>query len=124
MTDTTKADLFSQEMEIRQAASGLPMDPGLDFRPFFGGLGGWASGHFFAFYSGRDHGLYLKLSLEDQAELLAAAGLKMSRQHELGKHYLLVPPGVMNNPAALSEWVERSVLFALSLPLPKQKRGG
>lgn len=113
-------DLFAVEMEIREAASQLPPDMGIDLRPFFGGLGGWARGHFFIFVSKKD-GAFLKLAPGDQAELLATAGLDDGKHHELGKLYLLVPPAVMADPALLREWVERSVLYAVTLPLPKQK---
>ncbi len=114
-------DLFAVEMEIREAASQLPPGVGIDLRPFFGGLGGWASGHFFIFVSKKD-GPYLKLAQEDQVELLAAAGIDVGKHHDLGNKYLHVPHGVMSDPEALREWVERSVLYAVSLPLPKQRK--
>lgn len=114
-------DLFAVEMEIREAASDLPPDAGIDIRPFFGGLGGWARGHFFIFVSKKD-GAFLKLAAGDQVELLDLAGLGDGKHHELGKQFLLVPPTVMSDPAALREWVERSVLYAVTLPLPKQKK--
>lgn len=109
------------EMELREAASQLPPDTGLEFRPFFGGLGGWARGHFFMFAT-RHEDVYLKLTAEDQADLLAAAGIDVGEHHELGHQYLHVPPGVMSEPPALREWVERSIGYAISLPPKRKKR--
>ena len=105
-----------------QAADGLPPDIDLEFRKMFGGTAAYVRGRVFAIRS--TPGLSLKLAKEDQAELLEEPGavfLQHNPDEPVSKQYIVVPPHIRNDRAALQRWVEKSANYAMTLPLPKKR---
>jgi TfoX/Sxy family transcriptional regulator of competence genes len=67
----------------------------------------------------------LRLRPEDKAALEAAGGTPVQGpQGSVMKEYLALPPTVLADAAALSDWVARGYAYAASLPAkePKQRK--
>jgi TfoX/Sxy family transcriptional regulator of competence genes len=114
-------DLRMMEGQVRVAARLLP-ESNLTFRAMFGGIMGYANRR--AFVSLSHVGLALKLPPEAQEELLRipdARRLQYSPKEPVSKQYIVVPMIYLNKPKQLRLWVERSIKFALTLPVPKRK---
>lgn len=106
---------------ILDGASELPPDVEIEFRKMFGGMGAYARGRFFA--STCQEGFALKFSPEECETRLKMPGA-MTLQHTPGvveRGYVVVPPGVIADPAALREWVEASAAYVQTLPVPIRK---
>ena len=99
----------------------VPDDPDAELRRMFGCPCLFLGGNMFAGIHQED--LFVRLSADDRAALLAVAG---ARQFEpmAGRpmrEYVCVPPAMLTEQAALEEWVARALANAHALP-PKVKR--
>ena len=108
--------------QLSLAAESHTLDGELTFKPMFGGVCGYVGGRVFASLS--DIGLALKLPPEAQAELLSEDGAKRL-QYEPdappSKQYIVVPPPMQADLAALAPWLGRSVEYVLAQPAPKPR---
>lgn len=94
----------------------------ITFRPMFGGITGYTSGRNFASLS--DVGLAFKLSAVDRETLLTEPGARPLRYEAAGpvsKHSVLMPDARLADDAFLAAWLERSIGFCQTLPLPKRR---
>jgi TfoX/Sxy family transcriptional regulator of competence genes len=110
------------ENAIRDGADNLPPDIELAFRKMFGGMGAYARGRMFATTSGM--GWALKLSPEHIEELLKVDGARYL-EHTPGiieRQYVVPPPQIVTNRVEWQKWVERSIAYAQTLPLPKKRK--
>jgi len=118
----TEPSLDEMQDRLSQAAEVHALDGELTFRPMFGGVCAYVGGRVFASLS--NVGLALKLPPEAQAELLTEPGAKRL-QYEPdappSKQYIVVPPPVQADTAALAAWLARSVDYALAQPAPKPR---
>ena len=118
----TEPVLDTLQNQLSQAAEAHALDMELTFKPMFGGVCAYVGGRVFASLS--DIGLALKLPPEAQAALLAEDGAKRL-QYEPdappSKQYIVVPPPMRADPAALAPWLVRSVEYVLALPAPKTR---
>ena len=107
---------------LSQAAEVHALDGELTYKPMFGGICAYVGGRVFASLS--NIGLALKLPPEAQAELLVEDGAKRL-QYEPdappSKQYIVAPPLMQADPAALAPWLRRSVEYVLALPAPKPR---
>ena len=103
---------------LEEAVSVFPPDVDLEINPMFGGMGAYVRGRIFAILY--DGGIALKLSEDHQEELLQVEGA--SQDAPISKKYTVVPQAFLEDNALLQPWVEKSVNYALTLPLPKKKR--
>ena len=119
----SKTDLETMREAVELAAENLPPDIELTFRSMFGGMGASARGRMFASLS--NIGLALKLPESEHAELLkeeGAAYLQYEPDAPVSKSYVVVPTGFLADTTRLAPWVEKSVKYALTLPLPAKKK--
>lgn len=118
----TEPSLDEMQDRLSQAAEAHTLDRELTFKPMFGGVCAYVGGRVFASLS--NSGLALKLPPEAQAELLNEAGAKRL-QYEPdappSKQYIVVPPPMQSDTAALAAWLVRSVDYVLAQPAPKPK---
>ena len=99
----------------------VPDDPDAELRRMFGCPCLFLGGNMFAGIHQED--LFVRLSADDRAALLAVAG---ARQFEPMpgrpmREYVCVPPAMLADQAALEAWVARALANAHALP-PKVKR--
>ncbi|HYK11559.1 MAG TPA: TfoX/Sxy family protein [Gemmatimonadales bacterium] len=93
---------------------------GAEPRKMFGYPAAFLNGNLFASLFGNS--MILKLSEEDRAELTKAGAKPFEPMPGRAmREYLKVPPSVLEKPAALAKWVERSRAFVATLP-PKEKK--
>ncbi len=108
--------------KLSRAAEARDLDADLTFKPMFGGVCAYTQGRVFASLS--DIGLALKLPPDAQAELLSEDGAKRL-QYEPdappSKQYIVVPPPMPEDTAALAAWLARSVEYVLAQPAPKPR---
>ncbi len=108
--------------QLSRAAEAHTLDMDLTFKPMFGGVCAYVGGRVFVSLS--NIGLALKLPAEAQAELLAEEGAKRL-QYEPdappSKQYIVVPPPMQADTAALAAWLVQSVDYVLAQPTPKPK---
>jgi len=118
----SEPSLDEMQDQLSQAAEAHTLDGELTFKPMFGGICAYVGGRVFASLS--DIGLALKLPPDAQAELLSEEGAKRL-QYESdappSKQYIVVPPPMQADPAALAAWLARSVEYVLAQPAPKPK---
>lgn len=114
--------LDEMQDRLSRAAEAHALDRELTFKPMFGGVCAYVGGRVFASLS--NVGLALKLPPEAQAELLLEEGAKRL-QYEPdappSKQYVVVPPPMQTDPAALAVWLARSVEYVLAQPAPKPR---
>lgn len=118
----TEPSLDEMQSQLSQAAEAHDLDGELTFRPMFGGVCAYIGGRVFASLS--NIGVALKLPPEAQAELLSAGGaerLQYEPDAPPSKQYIVVPPPMRADPAALAVWLARSVDHVRSQPAPKPK---
>ena len=84
----------------------------------FGGLGIYVRGRICAIVT--DEGLAFKLDDYAQGELREDA--PDARTLSWTKKYLIAPPYVVDDRDRLSDWIQRSVEYVVSLPPGKKKR--
>lgn len=118
----SNARLEAFQSHILDGASDLPPDIEIEFRRMFGGMGAWARGRIFA--TTWEGGLALKLSAKDQAGFRAEPGAEnLSFTPGVVEHkYMTVPEQVLADSRKWRAWVERSVDYVLTLPLPDKRR--
>jgi len=111
---------------ILDGASELPPDTEIQFRKMFGGMGAYARGRFFA--ATFPEGFALKFSpqeCERRRERRHKAPGAVPPHHEpreTTSSYVTVPPAVLADPVQLREWVEASIAYVQTLPVPKRKK--
>ena len=108
---------------LRALLAAAAPDLDLTFRPMFGGIMGYAAGKPFASLS--DVGLALKLAGADHDALLALPGarpLQYEPDSPPSRSYVLVPPPMLDDPAALAAWARRSAGSAAARPARKGRR--
>lgn len=98
----------------------VPDDPHVTVRPMFGNLSAFVNGNMFFGLFGDD--LFLRLSVQDQQELLRNKGsafLEPMKGRPM-KDYVLIPKAWRNDPETIRNWVSRSLAWTSKLP-PKKK---
>ncbi len=103
---------------IEDACPYPPPEIELGFRRMFGGLGIYVRGRICAIVT--NEGLALKLDDYGQDELREDA--PDARNLSWTPKYLIAPPYVVDDPALLGDWLQRSIDYVLSLP-PEKKKG-
>lgn len=101
----------------------LAPDVGLRFRPMFGGRGVYAYDRMFASLS--DAGLAVRLSSGMQAtalELHGAKRLQYAEDQPVSKDKIVLPDEVLDDPKALSEWVQHSIEYTIAQPETKRRK--
>jgi TfoX/Sxy family transcriptional regulator of competence genes len=95
----------------------------VECRHFFSGAAAYANGRIFMTLT--SVGLALKLSSESRADLLGlgARPLRYFSHGPIKKDYVVVPQSVAGDIDAVTPWIARSVLFALSLSKARPARG-
>jgi TfoX/Sxy family transcriptional regulator of competence genes len=100
----------------------LPKDPRVHVRPMFGNDAAFVNGNMFAGLFGK--ALFVRLSEEDQAELLKQKGASKFSPME-GRSmsgYIVVPSSWRANPEKASAWVARSLAWSSDLPAKAPKK--
>src|ERR1700686_1887941 len=94
---------------------GLDRRVTVECRHFFSGAAAYAIGRIFMTLP--SVGLALKLSSESRADLLGlgARPLRYFSHRPIKKDYVVVPQSIAGDIDAVTPWIPRSVLFALSL---------
>ena len=124
MSEEMKAQLARMRERVELAAEELPPDTELTFQAMFGGIGAKAQGRMFGSLS--DRGLALKLPEAELAELLQIEGaepLQYEPDAPVSKSYGVVPPDFLKETTLLAPWVEKSIRYVLTLPVPKKRAG-
>jgi TfoX/Sxy family transcriptional regulator of competence genes len=120
----TKEHLETMRSLVEQVSAHLAADIELEFKYLFSGLFAYVEGRAFASMS--TVGLALKLPPDSQVELLQHTGAKYL-QYEINgpihREYVVVSPEFHENHELLAHWIERSINHALSLPVPKKRKG-
>src|SRR5262245_33989910 len=109
------------QMQAQLLAAAAP-GAEITFKPMFGGACAYVRDRVFASLS--NIGLALKLAPADQDEMLKEKGAERLRYEPdapASKQYIVVPPRLRKDAAALTEWVKRSVDHVMSLPAPKPR---
>jgi TfoX/Sxy family transcriptional regulator of competence genes len=98
----------------------VPDDPRVKSRPMFGNRAAFVNGNMFLALFGSK--VAVRLSDEDRAELLKAAGTEIFEPMpgRAMKEYVVLPEGWRKRRAKAEEWAERSFAWASALP-PKKK---
>ncbi len=116
-------DLDGLQKAVEATRDHLAPDVGLRFRAMFGGRGAYAYDRMFAsLWRG---GLALKLSPGMQATALALPGarrLQYGEDQPVSKDKVVLPAEVVDNPAALAEWVQHSIEFTIAQPETKRRK--
>lgn len=102
--------MVSDPKKLQAHLQAVAPDVPLTFKPMFGGILAYADGKPLASLS--DVGLALKLAPADQDELLKIKGAKRLQYEPSqppSKSYIVVPPSLLKDRAALHGWVLRSV---------------
>ena len=97
---------------------------GVTSRRMFGGAGLYARGLFFGILA--DDALYLKVD-EDNRPDFVGAGMKPFRpfaDRPMTMQYYLVPASVLESPARLAEWAQRSLAAAERAREKKSRKTG
>lgn len=92
------------------------------FKPMFGGVTGYTRGRNFVSLS--NVGLALKLDAPDREALLTEPGarpLQYDPSMPPSKQSVTVPDAMLDDPDALHSWVERSIRYCQTQPLPKKR---
>ncbi|MGD0636516.1 MAG: TfoX/Sxy family protein [Nitrososphaerales archaeon] len=100
----------------------LPKDPRIHVRPMFGNDAAFVNGNMFAGLFGKQ--LFVRLSAEDQAELLAEKGASRFAPME-GRpmsSYIVVPAAWRTSPKKVGAWVARSLAWSSGLPPKASKK--
>jgi TfoX/Sxy family transcriptional regulator of competence genes len=100
----------------------LPKDPLVHVRPMFGNDAAFVNGNLFTGLFGKD--LFVRLSEEDQAELLRERGASRFSPMEGRpmRGYIVVPRAWRADQAKASAWVARSLAWSSGLPAKKARK--
>ena len=110
------------ELQARLLAAAAP-ELELSFRPMFGGIMGYTAGRPFASLS--DVGLAFKLGGTDHAALLAMPGARVLRYQPdspPSRSYVVVPREVLDDPAQLADWADRSACHVATQPAKRSAK--
>ena len=116
------ADFVQSLSDLMEALAGAtPDQANMDCRRFFGGAAAYVDGRIFM--SQTPVGLAVKLSAEDRTALMNLGGtpLRYFPKAPIKKAYVVVPPGMAADAAALAPWTARSMAYVLTLPKPARK---
>ncbi len=94
----------------------------MTFRAMFGGLMAYADGRPVASLS--NVGIGLKLGGDDRDELLEIPGAEMLRYEPdaaPSKSYVRLPDAVVEDPAALGEWLGKGIAFVATAPFKRRR---
>lgn len=92
------------------------------FKPMFGGVTGYTRGRNFVSLS--NVGLALKLDAEQREALLKEPGarpLQYDPSMPPSKHSVTVPDVMLDDTDRLRAWVEKSITYCQTQPLPKKR---
>ena len=101
----------------------VPDDTRVTVRPMFGNLSAFVSGNMFFGIFGTD--LFLRLSIEDQKELLKNKGASMlepMKGKKPMKDNVVVPGTWRDRPEPLSSWISKALQWSGKLPPKKPKK--
>ncbi len=118
-----KAYLDKLSAYIERVTSGGFDDVMLDCRHFFSGAALYANGNICITLT--PVGLALKLSEETRDKLLknrSVVALRYFPKGPIKKDYVLFPKGVDDGRKGLHQYVQESIVYALTLPKPQRKR--
>ncbi len=112
-------------VELQQAFGQLAVGlPGVETKKMFGCTCALIDGHMFA--GMHEQGVFLKLSGEDRAAAegeMGAVPFEPMAGRRSGT-YVMVAPGLVNEPGQLMPWLERARAYAASTPVGRKRRGG
>ncbi len=98
--------------------------PGVEVRKMFGYPCAFFRGQMFAGL--HQESMILRLSEEDRARFLALDGAAQFEPMagRPMREYIVIPPAMMGQPSGVTDWLDRALAFAASLPAkePKMKR--
>ena len=118
-----KSTLDQLQAALEATTEYLQPDVGLRFRSMFGGRGAYAYDRMFGtLYHG---GLALRLSPGMQATALRLPGarrLQFADDQPVSKDKVVLPKDVLDDPKALSEWVQHSIEYTLAQPETKRRK--
>lgn len=121
MAEVSELDRLQKALEATK--DHLAPDVGLRFRAMFGGRGAYAYDRMFAsLFNG---GLALRLSPGMYAAALGLPGatrLQYAEDQPFSKDKVVLPDEVVDNPAALAEWVQHSIEFTIAQPETKRRK--
>jgi TfoX/Sxy family transcriptional regulator of competence genes len=100
----------------------LPKDLRIHVRPMFGNDAAFVNGNMFTGLFGKE--LFVRLSVEDQAELLVEEGASRfaPMKGRPMSDYIVVPNAWRSNPKKVGEWVARSLAWSSGLPAKAPKK--
>ena len=92
----------------------------IECKHFFSGAAAYVDGRIFVTMT--PTGLALKVRPSDRAALLerGATPLRYFPKAPLKKDYVVIPESITDDEAALREWIDASIEFCRSLPLPRK----
>lgn len=100
----------------------VPNDPNVTIRPMFGNISAFVNGNMFFGLFGNH--LFVRLSIEDQGELLkkkGASNLEPMKGRPM-KDYIVLPRAWKDEPQTIRVWVSKSLEWSSKIP-PKRKSG-
>ncbi len=108
---------------LRPLARELPADVDLAFKHFFSGAAAYANGRICI--SLTPVGLAMKLPEAERARMLEQGGepLRYFPGAPVKKSYAVAPAGLLEDEAELKLWARKSIDHAVTLPLPKPRKG-
>ena len=114
------SELRQYERQIEEAFPYPPPEYGLWFRHMFGGMVAYVRGRPFSFVT--DEGLSFKM--DDYAQEECREEAPEARTLAWTTKYLIAPPSILDDPARLGDWIQRSVDYVVTLPPEKKGKGG
>ena len=110
----------SPESLVQTFAEALPEAPTVERRRMFGFPAAFAGGNMFAGLHGND--VLVRLPEDARATLLSEPGAHLFEPMagRPMREYVVLPPSVVADLAALREWLDRGFQFASAMP-PKEK---
>jgi len=100
----------------------VPDDTRVAVRPMFGNLSAFVNGNMFFGILGTD--LFLRLSIEDQKELLKNKGASVLEpmKGKPMKDYAVIPKSWRDHPENVRSWILKSLEWSSKLPPKKAKK--
>ncbi len=100
----------------------VPKDDQVTVRPMFGNISAFLNGNMFFGVFGKD--LFVRLSSEDQLELLKNKGSSMLEpmKGKPMKDYVVLPRTWRARPEILRSWISKSLEWSSELPAKKAKK--
>lgn len=100
----------------------VPEDAGVTVKPMFGNISAFVNGNMFFGVFGNN--LFLRLSGQDQVELLKNRGASMLEpmKGKPMKGYVVLPKTWSAKPETLRSWISKSLEWSSKLPPKKAKK--